>query len=73
MTDIFDPGKSVKKRAKKANEAQARLLEEQKRKEELRLAEESSEVAKRRALIQRKGGRSLLIATSPKGVQDLGA
>lgn len=46
-------------------------LAAQKKKEELRLATETSEVEKRKALIARGGtGRSLLIKTSTTGVPD---
>lgn len=72
MSDVFDPGKSARRRARKAAARQEELIAKQKQKEAARLAESESEVAKRRALIQRKGGRSLLIATSPRGVEQLG-
>ena len=73
MTDIIDPGRKARKDAKKASDAQELLIAQQKQKEDLRLAESKSEVSKRQGLIQRQGGRSLLIKTSPQGVQKLGA
>lgn len=72
MTELIDPGKRARKTAKRAQESQNVLIAEQKQKESLNLAEKESEISKRQALIQRKGGRSLLIATSPRGVQQLG-
>lgn len=47
-----------------------RLMKKQKQEEELRIAEEESEIAKRKAL-HKKGGRSLLVATSEKGTTPL--
>lgn len=72
MTKLVDPGKDARKKAREAEARQGELIAKQKQKEDLRLAEETSEVSKRRALIARGGGRSLLIKTSPKGVPNLG-
>ncbi len=72
MSKVIDPGKHARKKAREAEAQQSELLAKQKQKEDLRLAEETSEVSKRRALTARGGGRSLLIKTSPKGVPNLG-
>jgi hypothetical protein len=72
MTNVLDPGRSARSKAKRAQESQEALIVEQRKKEKLNVAEKESEISKRQALIQRKGGRSLLVATSPRGVQQLG-
>ena len=56
----LDPGKSER-------EQQARDIARQKQTETLRLAEEESEIGRRRALASRPGGRASLIATSRRG------
>ena len=67
----FRSGKS--KKARKAAQAQQRQIDLQRQKEESRLAESEGEVAKRKAMAKGKGaGRSLLTATSPTGVNNLG-
>ena len=73
---IEDPaGLSRKSSAEKAAEKAAKEAEKQtklqRQRETARLAEAESDVATRRALA-RAGGRSLLVATSPQGVQTLG-
>ena len=56
--------------AKRAAREQSESIAKQKQIEGARLAEEESEIAKRRALTESgRGGRSLLIATSPTGVK----
>ena len=69
MTKVFDPGKDARKKSREAADQQAILIKQQSDKEKGKLAEQESEVAKRRALIKRSGGRSLLIKTSNKGAQ----
>lgn len=65
MSDILSTGKSAQKRAQKQQE---QALGKQKQIEETRLAEEKSEIERRKALGARgAGGRSLLIATSQTG------
>ena len=57
-----------RKRAKKAQKAQEAQIAKQRQAEELKLAEEESEVARRKATARGgRGGRSLLVATSPTG------
>lgn len=70
MSDVLDPGK----RAREAARTQEKAIKKQQQLEEVKLAEEESEVARRRALARPgAGGRSLLIATSPTGTtQTLG-
>ncbi len=66
MSSILQPGK---KKAEQAAALQEQQIAEQKQKEQLKLAEAESEVAKRRALgTTRAGGRGSLIATGQTGV-----
>ena len=58
--------------AAEAARKQEEAIAEQKKKEALRLAEADSEVGIKRARALKAGGRSLLIKTSAKGVQNLG-
>lgn len=62
MSKIFDPGKGARRQ-------QTRDISGQRQVEAARLAEEESEVARRKALASRSaGGRQSLIATSRTGV-----
>lgn len=67
MGDILSTGRSAQKRAQKQQEQQ---IAKARKTEEARLAEETSEV-ERRKLTQTagRGGRSLLIQTSQTGVK----
>lgn len=68
MGDILQPGR---KEAQKAAAEQREAIAAQKQKEKLRLAEEESEIARRKAVTKSGvAGRSLLTATSPTGVSD---
>lgn len=68
MGNMMGSGKG----ARDAARAQQELMEKQQQRELARIAEEEGEIARKRALAQKPGGRSLLIKTSPKGVQTLG-
>jgi hypothetical protein len=63
---------ATEKEGKKAAQLQAETLAAQEAKEKMALAESTSEVEERRARAKMAGGRSLLIKTSPRGVQSLG-
>ena len=66
MSSILKPGE---KQAKRAAALSEQRIGEQKQKEQLRLAEAESDIAKRRAgATTGARGRSSLIATSPAGV-----
>lgn len=65
-----EPIRTGKTQAKKLQAQQAKLLEEQRKKEELRLAEQESEIEKRRVRAGQTKGRSLLVATSPTGTTE---
>jgi hypothetical protein len=69
--DLFGTRKAERGAKKKAKKAQAEIAG-QKRKEELRLAEEE-DVIGRKKLLAKKGGRSLLVATSPTGMINQGS
>lgn len=58
--------------AEKLQREQRKQIAKQRQRELLRRAESESEVARRRGLAQRPGGRSLLVATTPTGVEKLG-
>lgn len=68
----LDPGRGPREAARQANRArisQETSIAKQRQIETLKIAEEESEVAKRKALARPgKGGRSLLVATSPAGI-----
>ncbi len=65
MSDLLSTGRSAAKRAQSRQEEQ---IKKQEQIESARLAEETSEVERRKAVAGRGGGgRSLLIATSPTG------
>jgi len=67
----FSSGKTAKER--KAAQEQQKQIDMQRQKEESRLAALKGDVAKRKAMAKGKGaGRSLLTATSPTGVNNLG-
>lgn len=72
----LDPGKSGREAERQAAAAQAQqtaALSKQQALEKQKIAEETSEIEKRRALATRKqSGRSLLVATSPRGITSLG-
>lgn len=75
----LDPGRAARQGERAAKEAQAaqvrqtKAIQEQAAREKQRIAEETSEIEKRRAMAtRRRGGRSLLVATSPRGVTSLG-
>lgn len=56
--------------SKRARRQQSEDLTRQRKREELKIAEEESEIAKRKALAKPgAGGRSLLVATSPTGTK----
>ena len=61
MSDVWDPAKGAKREARK----QAKMLDEQKRKQKLALAEAEGEEAlvKSRAINPMKGRRSLITGT----------
>lgn len=65
MSDILQPGK---KQAEKAAALQEQQIAEQKKVEQLKLAEAESDVARRKATGARGGGRGSLIATGQTGV-----
>jgi hypothetical protein len=71
-----DPGKVFKtgrSAAKRAQERQSLLIEKQRQKTELDLAESNDEIARRKALAKSgKGGRQSLIQTSETGSTNLG-
>lgn len=70
MTQLLDPGKGQREKAKKTQRLQEEQIAKQKQAEDLRLAEEKSEVERRKAAgAAGRGGRSLLIQTSQTGVQ----
>ena len=63
MGDTFSTGKSAAKRAKKA---QDKAINEQKRKDKIRLEEEEDVMARKKALSKSgTAGRSLLTKTNP--------
>jgi hypothetical protein len=62
--DILTPGKDE---ARETRRRQEELINRQRQQESRRLSEATSEVSRRRFL-GRRGGRSLLVATSPQGV-----
>lgn len=66
---VINPGKEE---AEAAAARERRLIAQQRQKETTRLAESESEIERRRAISRGRGSRSLLIATSPQGVQTLG-
>lgn len=69
MSDVIDPGR----RARKAARAQSEQIAKQKQVEEAKLAEEESDIARRKSVMAKgRGGRSSLIATSNTGVTNLG-
>ena len=72
----LDPGKPAReaeRQAKKQQAQQAAAIKKQQALEKQKIAEETSEIERRRALAtRRKSGRSLLVATSPTGVTSLG-
>lgn len=73
MSNVIDPSRRARKEAQKAQAAQEKELAKQRQQEEARLAEEESEIARRKALGERgAGGRSLLIATSQTGTANSG-
>ena len=61
----LDPGKAERAAKRQAKTTQAEIVR-QRRDEQLKIAEEESEIAKRR-MMRKTGGRSLLIATSRTG------
>ena len=63
---------AAEKESRRQSEIQQQKIAEQETQEKRRLAEATSEVEERRARAKRAGGRSLLIKTSPRGVQSLG-
>lgn len=64
--NIFRTGRTA---AEKTQKAQSLLIEKQRQREELRLAEETSEIARRKTLAKSaRGGRRSLIKTSEAGV-----
>ena len=68
MGDTFSSGKSAAKRAAKQQTAE---LDKQKKIEQLRSAEETSEIEKRKNIAAKGGTRSLLLATSETGTTGL--
>jgi len=71
--NIFRTGRSA---AKRVQERQSLLIEKQRQREELRLAEETSEIARRKSLARStRAGRRSLIQTSEAGISstNLGA
>jgi hypothetical protein len=78
MAEAIDEAVSGR-RAKKAErdaaiaaKKQEALIKTQRAEEKQKLAETTSEVERRKALAMKSQGRSLLIKTSPRGVQNLG-
>ena len=71
-----DPGKvfrTGRTAAKKAQERQSLLIEKQRQREEIKLAESDDEISRRKALTKSgKGGRRSLIQTSGVGTTNLG-
>lgn len=68
--NIFRTGKT---QAKKQQAKQSLLIEKQRQREELKLSEETDEIARRKSLIKGgKGGRQSLIKTSETGSTNLG-
>lgn len=61
----LDPGKAGRA-AQRSSRAQNREIERQKKIEELKIAEEG-DVIGRKKILAKKGGRSMLVATSPTG------
>ena len=53
MSKVLDPSKDARKRAKEAQRQQEQELAKQRQVEEARLAEEESEIARRKALGER--------------------
>lgn len=73
----IDPlGRGSQRRAEKAAERaaaeQQKAIAKQRQRETLKLMEEESNVAERQAFLTSPKNRSLLIATSPRGVPNLG-
>ena len=73
----LDPGKPMRQAERDAEAQQAQqtaAISEQTAREKQRIAEETSEIEKRRAMARRSGGvgRSMLVATSQRGVTKLG-
>ena len=68
MGDTFSSGKSAAKRSARAQTAE---LDKQKKIEQLRTAEETSEIERRKAVAKRGGTRSSLLATSETGATGL--
>lgn len=72
----LDPGKPMREAERQAKAQQAQqsaAISEQQALEKQKIAEETSEIERRRAMaLRRKGGRSMLVATSPTGVTKLG-
>jgi len=66
----LDPGKAERAARRQAKSAQAEM-ERRRKQEELKIAEEESEIAARK-MRSKAGGRSLLIATSRTGQPTLG-
>lgn len=67
MSDILRPGE---KQAKRAAAESRESIAKQKQVEDLRLAEETGEIARRKAATKAgQSGRSLLVATSPTGTR----
>jgi hypothetical protein len=65
MMSSLDPGKAGRQ-AKRSAGAQKAEINRQKKLEDIKLAEEEDALG-RRKLLAKKGGRSLLVATSPTG------
>ena len=68
MSDTFSTGKSAAKRAARQQQAE---LDKQKKLEQKRVAEETSEIERRKAIATRGGIRSSLLATSETGTSGL--
>lgn len=64
--------KRIERAARRTAAKEREEIARQKQLEELRLAEETGEVERRRQLIMAPKGRASLIATSPQGVKNLG-
>lgn len=68
MSQILDPGKGARREARGARAEQEKQIAKQRQTEQLKIAEEEDEIARRRNLAKPGvGGRSLLVATSPLG------
>lgn len=76
MSNIDILGEGSRRRAEKASARataeQQEAIKKQRQIEMLKLAEEESQIARRKAFITGPRQRSLLIATSPRGVVPMG-